>query len=892
MAICTDETDSIPSRSLMTAKPIRFLHYELLELLGSGGMGLVYRARDMRLGRTVALKFLPSAPPPSAHAKMRFLCEARAAAALDHPNICTIYESGETAAGQIYLAMACYEGESLKSRLARGPLTAAEALQIALQVTRGLAQAHRQGIVHRDIKPANLMITTDGLVKIVDFGIARFPGQDSRYLPGTPAYTPPEQARGAEVDARSDLWSLGVVLHEMLTGHRPAAGGTTPAPPGPPANRDGGDTYATGGPLFRPPPAPRLSRELPPGLGNVLARLLAHDPRQRYADATALLADLTALAGVAGSGPHPPRRGARRRQASTALAAAGALAIAGGVYLWRSDSLQTRDEPPPRPQAFRPLTDLPGRECFPALAPDGASFCYAKLIGERSHLFLKRVAGGPALDLSADSPGDDTQPAFSPDGRWLAFRSERGGGGIFLMQLGSTVPGAVRRLTDFGYNPAWSPNGRDILCATEGILLPRTRRHPSRVYRVEVATGRRRLVLAEDAVQPAWSPHGSRIAFWQVSAAGDRSLWTARADGRDRARVTDGRSVDWNPVWSPDGRFLYYASDRSGVPNLWRVRIDEDAGRVLSPPEPVTASSQAVMQPSIAASGLRIAYAGYETHSFLEQVAFDPAHGAAAGSPGIVDQTSQGIHACDASPDGRWLVFQTTVPEEDLFLIHPDGSGRHLLAGETFRNRLPRWSPDSSRVAFYSNRGGSYEVWTAGAAGGRPEPATALHDALLSHPIWSPDGRQLAIDLGANEALLDLAKPLAERHAVLLPPAGADLGFSASSWSADGRWLAGSLHRADGARLPGIVLYAVSSGRYRRLAAACECPAWLADGRHLLCIEGRHIAFIDVASGRMQRALTAPPGSEFDDLSLSADNRTLYVVRVAEAGDIWMMTLR
>ncbi len=196
--------------------------YRILGPIGIGGMGVVYRAEDTRLGRRVALKFLPPMLTPNSRAKARFLNEARAASALDHPNICTIYEVGETAEGQLYLAMACYEGETLKRRLERGPLETAEALHIALQVARGLAKAHSQGIVHRDIKPANLMITADGIVKILDFGIAKLPEQTrGGPLLGTPGYMSPEHARGEEVDARTDVWSLGAVLHEMLTGRPP-----------------------------------------------------------------------------------------------------------------------------------------------------------------------------------------------------------------------------------------------------------------------------------------------------------------------------------------------------------------------------------------------------------------------------------------------------------------------------------------------------------------------------------------------------------------------------------------------------------------------------------------------------------------------------------------------
>jgi serine/threonine-protein kinase len=202
--------------------------YEILAPLGTGGMGVVYQARDPRLDRLVAIKVLPPDLTRDAAAKRRFVVEAQAASALDHPNICTIHEIGETPDGELYLVMACYDGETLKQKIARGPLAMAEALAVATQVAQGLSQAHDAGIIHRDIKPANLMVTPGGTVKILDFGLAKLAGAEgvtqTGTTVGTVAYMSPEQARAEEVDRRSDIWSLGVVLYEMLTGRPPFAG--------------------------------------------------------------------------------------------------------------------------------------------------------------------------------------------------------------------------------------------------------------------------------------------------------------------------------------------------------------------------------------------------------------------------------------------------------------------------------------------------------------------------------------------------------------------------------------------------------------------------------------------------------------------------------------------
>jgi eukaryotic-like serine/threonine-protein kinase len=854
--------------------------FRILGLVGIGGMGVVYRAEDTRLGRTAALKFLPPALTPNPRAKARFLNEARAASALDHPNLCTVYEVGETAEGQLYLVMPCYDGETLKRRLERGPLPVAEALHIAVQAARGLAKAHRHGIVHRDIKPANLMITGDGIVKILDFGIARLPGEDaSAPLLGTPGYMAPEQARAGEVDARCDVWALGVVLREMLTGQRPGHGGHAEAPPGEEAS------------------VPLLPQDAPSGLDSVLSRMLAEEPADRYPDAAALLDDLSALEGTAAVMERPSAPGLSRRRlpvwafalmAVAALAILAILAIAAGSGFLRGGR-HDGTAPDPRQASLTRLTDLPGKEWFPSLSPDGNFFVYARKVGDRSRLFLQQVGGGTALDLLPGSMEGDSQPAISPDGHLIAFRSEREGGGIFLMGL---MGESVRRVTDFGFNPAWSPDGQEILCATEGVENPQIRRRQSEIYRVILATGQRQRVHKGDAVQPSWSPHGFRIAYWGLSLSGQRVVWTLPAGGGAAVQVTEGRSVDWNPVWSPDGRFLYFASDRSGITNLWRLPIDESSGRVLGKPEPVTTSGQASMLLSLARDGRHIAYTSDETRTVLEKVAFEPASGTAASPAASITETSDMIAAFDASRDGRWLVYQTSGSQEDLFVIRPDGTGLRRLTHDDFKDRLPRWSPDGTRIAFYSNRGGSYKIWTLRADGSQLERAAVIPGRQAYHPIWSPDSRQLACDLGENEALIDLTLPVAERRPLLFPPAGGGMGFSASSWSADGRWLAGALHQPDGRQVPGIVLYSLAGRRYVRLTDRGEWATWLSDSRRILYRDSDKLLLLDTLTRTSRQVLTIPPGSDYTDLSLSPDDRVLYLARNTEQGDILLLTLK
>ncbi|HKO15229.1 MAG TPA: serine/threonine-protein kinase, partial [Gemmatimonadaceae bacterium] len=290
------------------ADSLELARYTILERLGGGGMGVVFRARDTRLGRDVALKFLSPQLSADETAKQRFMVEARATAALEHPNICTIHEVGETADGQLYIVMACYDGETLDRVIARGPLALDAALRIAEAIARGLAQAHERGIVHRDIKPANVMVTGDGLVKVLDFGIAKLSDATVTLTGGaigTAAYMSPEQAFGEPVDQRTDLWSLGVVLYEMLAGARPFQG----------ANQ-----HALLHAIIACDPAPLSTRrsDAPPELDALLARTLARQPGDRYASAHAVLRDLAQIASALRE--RPATGTARSHPAAAALA--------------------------------------------------------------------------------------------------------------------------------------------------------------------------------------------------------------------------------------------------------------------------------------------------------------------------------------------------------------------------------------------------------------------------------------------------------------------------------------------------------------------------------------------------------------------------------------------
>ena len=846
-------------------------HYRILGHLGGGGMGVVYKAEDTRLQRTVALKFLPPAMTRDPVAKSRFLQEARAASALDHPNVCTVYDIGELDDGQLYLAMPAYDGETLKKRIERGPLPIEEAVDIAKQVAQGLAKAHRLGIVHRDIKPANLMLTSDGIVKILDFGLAKLAGSAgltrAGFCVGTPSYMSPEQAR-SEVDQRTDLWSLGVVLYEMLTALLPFQ-----------AESDPGIVHAV---IYdEPSPVTRWRPEVPPVLERILTGLLKKDPGDRYPTAEHVLEDLRALGG-------PPTRtrlstdmirdrgGRKRRGLWVGVALAAALLAVAAVFLMN----RPRPEEKLSSQEAVQLTRQAGSEHRPSLGGD--FFVYARFADGGDDLFWQRVDGENPQNLTADCPQDDGEPAVSPDGRQIAFRSERDGGGIFVM--GSTGE-SVRRLTDFGHDPAWSPDGSEIVIASEGVTKPGVRLSTSRLWRVRIADGAINVVETGDAVQPSWSPDGRRIAYWG-SETGRRVIRTVRIDGSDPVEVIGGGQLNWNPVWAPDGRHLYFLSDRRGSQNVWRVRVDEASGRALGEPEAVGVPAKSVSAMSLAQDGRRILYATDESKSNVERIELDPATGEVRGGLQPVTSGSWAIRSADVSPDGQWIAFDTLTPQEDLFVVGSNGRGLRRLTRDDHKDRIPRWSPDGSSILFYSNRGGKYDAWQIRADGSGLTRLTRIGGAVYN-PIWSPDGRRLAFNLDyAEGATVDLRVPLEQRRPQRLGPPGRPSPFAPDSWSPDGRWLAGYTSE------DGFSIYSLETRTFRRMVEHGFGASWLGDSRSLLYLEQESLKRIDVETRQPRELLAAPPDSSFQRVRASRDGRNLFLVRDVDEGDLWMVTLK
>jgi Tol biopolymer transport system component len=812
------------------------------------------------------------------------------------------------------------EGETLRQYISRAPMTLGQVLDVSAQVASALAAAHHAGIVHRDIKPENIMLRTDGYVKVLDFGLAKLAEMKTAdsagptllqvktepgMVMGTVSYMSPEQARGLAVDARTDIWSLGVMVYEMVTGRQPFEGKTA------------SDVISL---ILQKEPLPLTHSlpEVPTELERIVRKALRKDKEERYQTIKDLLIDLRTLRKELelevemerSSSPARPDAVSTARSATATIRhqssaeyivneikqhKRGAALILGitilavvTLYAMSRRNPSTKATPTIK-ATFSQLSDQSGPEYYPSLSPDGKSFVYAGFASGNWDIYLQRVGGKNPVNLTKDSPVDDTQPAFSPDGEHIAFRSEREGGGIFVM--GATGE-SVKRLSNFGNNPAWSPDSKEIGCADEGPVDPAVRSTSnSRVWAVNVATGERRQVTKEDAIQPNWSPHGDRIVYGGRRNAAQRDIWTIPAGGGEPTEVTNDQAIEGSPVWSPDGKYLYFSSDRAGSMNLWRVPIEERTGKVLGPAEAVTTPSSYSAQLSFSLDGRRMVYSQISSRGNLQQVGFDPDQETVTGQPVWITQGTRWANTPNLSPDGEWLAFDSQRgKQDDLFVIRRDGTSLRQLTDDPYKDRQPRWSPDGKQIAFFSDRTGKWVVWMINSDGSGLKQLTYTPGGA-TNPQWSPDGTRLVYRNlgGASPSIIEVEKPWTEQSPQVLPSTSDSASWGVWSWSPDGRKLAGNKLPA-GAPIS-ILVYSLETQHYEQLTDFGQNPVWLSDSRRLLFRHQGKLYLVDSQSKKVREVLSVVPNEFGNGFTISRDDRQLYFSLVTTEADIWLMTL-
>jgi Tol biopolymer transport system component len=870
-------------------------HYRIIERIGSGGMGVVYKAQDIHLHRNVALKFLPSSIARDSHAFTRFRREAEAASALNHPNIIVIHDFSREASHD-YIVMEHVVGKTLDQLIPRSGMHLTDLLKVAVQITDALATAHAAGIIHRDLKPSNIMVDDHGLVKVLDFGLAKlvyrgaaedeatastFAKTEEGTILGTPAYLSPEQAEGKPIDARSDTFSLGVVFYQMATGLRPFRGDSA--------------VSIISSILKDSPVAPvGINPALPLDLDRIIRRCLAKDPVRRYQNLVDLRNDLEELQQLvkAREGSSVARTsGVRRVPWQLVMAAVGGvICFAAYMLVWRYWEANKASAVHLN-VTFSKLTSQPGVEWFPSLSPDGKWVVYSGS-GSGSHqIYLQSVSGQTPLDLSRDTTIDDDQPAFSPDGEQIAFRSSRDGGGIFVM--GRTGE-AVKRVTHMGFHPSWSPDGTQLAFTGENVeLYPQNSVGQSGLWIVKVSTGEMRRLYEGDAVLASWSPHNERIAYThRLGNPTQSAIWTIPVSGGTPKPVINEKATNWNPVWSPDGRHLYFSSDRRGSMNLWRVPIDEASGETRGEPEAITAPAPYFAHPSLSADGKHIAFTSALATANIQRLTLDPS-GTVRGEPVWVTTGSLRWSNPESSPDGNWVAMYSLVqPEGHLYLVHPDGTAMRQLTSDSAIDRMPRWSPDGNWVACFSNRSGRLELWKIRPDGSDLQQITEGGAGYLT---WAPDGSRIATvsppegsPLESRVVIFDPNRPWKRQSPEPLPPLDPPSSrFLVNDWSPDGKHLVGAAETPIG----GVVVYSLESHQYERLTDFGEWPVWLPDSRRILFVaNGKNFYVVDSSSKQVHKVFSVtrdvigPP-------RLTRDGKTAYFSRRVTESDIWLLTL-
>ncbi len=856
--------------------------YKIEDRIGSGGMGEVYLAFDPLVHRKVAIKVLPAEFVSHDDRVRRFEIEARSISRLNHPNIVTIYDVGHID-GVNFIATEFVDGDTVRELIGR-KFKLRDVLGMATQACNAIGAAHAAGIIHRDIKPENLMIRTDGYVKILDFGLAKLTDAGSNTLSkieetsrgvmiGTPAYMSPEQISDELVDHRTDLWSLGVVLYEFITGINPFKAPTKQETFQAILSKD-------------PPPASDLNSEVSPELDRILSKALEKDPDLSYQTAADLKADLKRvkreLESVhSGTGKEHIRvtlsdRKKRPRTAFYIAAAAVALAIAS-ITAYRL--LQPKDADWSSARNIQ-LTSLPGIEYFPSIAPDGRSFVYTGNGAGNMDIYWQRIGGDNPLNLTESSLADDLHPAISPNGEFIAFRSEREPAGIYIM--GATGEN-IRLVHKGGFMPAWSPDGGRLVISTKEAELPNTRNvDPSSLLIVDLNSGNSEKLVDMDAMQPAWSPDGKWIAFWFMQqGSSKRDIGIVPVGGGEPIVMNGEGQTNWNPVWSPLGNSLYFASDRGGNMSFWRVPFTSgsfDTSRT----EPVEVPAKYNRHFSMAADGKRFLYVQTRLRSNIQAIDFDMSQLGVAGVPYWITQGDRQVSVPDLSPDGTSFVVRLPrMTQDDIVLIDRKTGNFTDLTNDAPFDRFPKWSPDSQKIVFISDRTGNHELWQINADGSGLKQLTTGNTNGITFPHWSPDNRSILYNYQGKNFLLDPSAP--KSTAPIELPSSEFGSFTVWDWSPDGDKLIGTFSGRSG----GMGVYSFAQKRYSKIADFREICSWLPDNRHAALAKDGKAYILDTTDGSL-KPLSLPQADDITTVGVSSDGKMLFYTVRSNESDIWL----
>ena len=821
--------------------------YEIVSFISRGGMGEVYLAQDRRLSRKVALKILPASFTRERDRLRRFEQEARAASALNHPNIITIYEILKVNSTHA-IATEFVEGETLRQQLSHASLTLTESLHVAIQIADALAAAHTAGIIHRDIKPENIMLRPDGYVKVLDFGLAKLTEPATSVTPeealtkqvrtgsgmviGTAGYMSPEQARGKAVDARSDIFSLGAVIYEMVARRMPFEG-ETPS-----------DLLAA---ILKtdPPPLSDFIPEAPAELMRIVNKALRKDREERYQVVKDLLLDLKSLAqdlefrqrlkqrstpdevaAIKGSTREPIGKPtanaatqtdemadaaptaiskpalssavATRRWPILALIALIALGGFSGLYLFiKNRSRENAAASAPSVANIARVTVWSGLDTQPTLSPDGNSVAYTSNHNGSFEIYIKQLTpGGREIQLTTDGQ-QNFQPAWSPDGQSIAYYSKKGGG-IWVVP---TLGGAPRQLTEFGSAPKWSTDGTTIAFQSDSNPdLGSGSVGSSTIWIVPVQGGAPKQVTQVGNppgghVGPTWSPDNRRIAFVALNFNGQQ-IWSVGLTGDDPKQLTHLDSKAGYPVYSPDGRRLYFDSGPTVLVLPLSLKSGEPAG---DPIKLTDVGASFIYSLTLSADGKKMAYSVQTLTSNIWSVPVSPDANESGPPLSITNQTGTRNNQPAFSPDGRKIAYMEFLRGggADIWVADADGKNAAQITNNT-RNLIPNWFPDGDQLAFISRRTGHWTVWTTSLQS-RRDRLLFDNGSDIDYARLSPDGKQIAFNLTEGGITNAWTVPVSGGPPKQLTFDKELAGFAC--WSPDGMFIAYQMKRGDDAYL-------------------------------------------------------------------------------------------
>ncbi|HXW04439.1 MAG TPA: protein kinase [Vicinamibacterales bacterium] len=707
---------------MMLEPGARLGSYEIVSRAGQGGAGIVYRARDLTLGREVAIKVLEDLPDRADWTAADLLREARHASSLSHPNICGIHHVGDVE-GRHFIVMELIRGQTLAALIPPGGLPVERVLRYGAQLAAGVAHAHQHGIVHRDLKSGNVMVTEAGLVKILDFGLAwRLPVAgveeltrsseavgETGTISGTLPYMPPELLAGRPATPASDVWSLGVVLYEMAAGRRPFHGETTL------------DLSVA---IVKDAPAPLPAAVVAP-LAAVISRCLAKDPGDRYQTAAEVEAALDVAASTVASGrasvaPEPSQGRGRLAAAWIRWALAGAVAAATiplAVFLRGTFSDN------PSVLRYQLVSTFPGAHRSGSLSPDGAFMAFVQEDATGvPQVWVKNLQSGDPVQIT-DGPTAAMRP------RWAAARNlvvfARQGAGIWSV---SPLGGPPRQIVPAGMNPHVAADGRTIVFEQDDTLWvviddgsgPRqVTGFPPRAYSLPYT--------------PAISPDGRMVAFFRAQLGPNGDLWVVPAEGGEARRLTDDMCEGGSPAWTPDGRHIVFSSARTGSRTLWRVPVAGGAA------EPITSGAGDDLEPDLTAAGDRLLYTNVRNSWRLHVRDLE------TGASRVIMDRREPVLWPRFSPDGSTLAFFGPSPAGPghVFTVARDGGNlRQLTDRRGEINTMPRWSPDGRSLAFYQMMP-ARSLRQIPVAGGASQELAPLDWDRAPNAMFSPDGRFL-----------------------------------------------------------------------------------------------------------------------------------------------------